>query len=232
MIRVLMDSNEQISPRAKELQDAIARYPDVFTWEGYAEIPVDIRFQDLDSGRYISVELKTAQDLVSSVLSGHLAQQVIMLHDSGEPGFIVCTGSSKDILGAVSPIADGKYRGKDKIFKDFGRIEEFCADAYGNQYPVFTWDQNWAKQTLKHVRSFFQHPSICKHIPKPKNMLVPVAMLCMIPGVGASTAETLISQYSTIEDICALTPESLAETKVNGKKIGKKAEAIWKALNG
>ena len=231
MIRVLMDSNEQNSDRATEIQNAVTRYSDDFAWEGYSEIPVDLRFQDLDTRRYISVELKTASDLVSSVLSGHLARQVIMLHDSGEPGFIVCTGSKKEVLGSVQPIKDGKYRGKEQIFKDFGRIEEFCADAYSNGYPVFFWDVNWAKQTLKCVKSFISQPSICKHIPKPKNMLVPVAMLCMIPGVGAATAEELIRRYSCIELLCSVTQETLAETKVNGKKLGKKADVIWRALN-
>ena len=231
MIRVLMDSNERNSIRAEEIQDAVNKYRDNFIWEGYAEIPVDLRFQNHDTRRYISVELKSPADLVSSVLSGHLAQQIIMLHDNGEPGFIVCTGSAKDVLGSINPVKDGKYRGKDQIFKDFGRIEEFCADAYSNGFPVFCWEVNWAKITLKHIKSYFENPSICKHIPKPKNQLVPVAMLCMIPGIGATTAEDLIDKYGSIEMLCAVTQENLSETKINGKKLGKKSEAIWRALN-
>ena len=231
MIRVLVDSNEQSFSRAEVLHETVNKHPDHFEWAGYAEIPVDIRFGDVDSGRYVSVELKTPQDLVSSVLSGHLAQQVLLLHNAGEPAIIVCTGGNKDCLEFVTPIAKGKYRGKDAILADFARIEEFCAASYAVGYPVFFWNHRWAELTLKHIRGIFEAPSILKFLHKDKSLSTQAAMLCMIPGVGPSTAEALLSKYPTIEMLCKSNPEALEETKVNGKKLGKKANAIWRVLN-
>lgn len=231
MIRVLMDSNEQSFDRAEVLHETVNKHPDHFEWAGYEEIPVDLRFGDVDSGRYVSVELKTPQDLVSSVLSGHLAQQLLLLYNAKEPGFIVCTGSNKDAFGHVSPIAKGKYRGKDAILADFARIGEFEAAAFALGYPVFYCDMSWADRTLKYVRAMFETPSILKFLHKDKSCSVQAAMLCMIPGVGATTAEELVKQYGSIDSLCKVTQEILSETKINGKKLGKKSEAIWSALN-
>jgi ERCC4-type nuclease len=231
MIRVLVDSNEQSFSRAGELHAAVNKHPDHFTWEGYSEIPVDIRFGDTDNRGYISVELKTPADLVSSILSGHLAQQLLLLHNAPEPGFIVCTGTIKDTFGFVSPVVKGKYRGKDAIVADFARIEEFNAAAFALGYPVFYWDMNWAGQTLKHIRAMFETPSILKFLHKDKKCSTQAAMLCMIPGVGATTAEALLEKCGTIDMICKSNPESLEEIKVNGKRLGKKANIIWRVLN-
>ena len=231
MIRVLVDSNEQSFSRAEVLHETVNKHPGHFEWAGYEEIPVDIRFGNVDTGSYVSVELKTPQDLVSSVLSGHLAQQLLLLHNAQEPGFIVCTGSTKECLASISPIVKGKYRGKDAILADFARIEEFGAAAFAIGYPLFYWDTRWAELTLKYIRAIFETPSILKFLHKDKSLSTQAAMLCMIPGVGPSTAEFLLHNYPTIDSLCKVTQETLAETKINGKKLGKKSETIWRALN-
>jgi ERCC4-type nuclease len=226
----MVDSNEKSSRRAEDLKNATEKHPDKFTWEGFKELPVDIRFQDTSSGRYFSVELKEPQDMVASVLSGHLAQQLVVLKASREPGFIVCTGSQKSVLNSVTPIADGKYRGKDKIFRDFSRIKHFCATAYSEGYPVFFWDLDWAPTTLAHALDYFMSPTIFEYLHKDKDNPVNVAMLCMIPGVGATTAQVLVDTYGSIRALTMADPKVLAELKINGRKLGKRAEAVIEAL--
>jgi ERCC4-type nuclease len=231
MIRVLVDSNEQSFSRAEVLHETVNKHPDHFEWAGYEEIPVDIRFGDVDSGRYVSVELKTPADLVSSVLSGHLPQQLLLLYNAKEPGFIVCTGGSKDTAGHVSPIAQGKYRGKNAILADIARIEEFEAAAFALGYPVFYWDNRWEERTLKHIRAMFETPSILKFLHKDKSLSTQAASLCMCPGIGPTTAAELISTYKTIEGLVNTPMETLESTKIKGKRLGVKAKNLWGMLH-
>lgn len=224
MIECLMDSNEQNSKRAKDLQAAIESHEKEFSWKGFAEIPVDLRFRHLDSHRTISVELKEPADLAASVVSGHLAQQVIMLHEAQEPGFIVCTGSLQDVFNEIFA------RNKNDRYKEFGIIKHFCATAYSSGYPVFFHDMQWAQFTLAAVDDYFKQPSICDYLRKDKSNGVQVAMLCMVPGIGATTAVELINTYGSLRALMKVPEAELELTKINGRKLGKKAAAILKAL--
>ena len=224
MIDCMMDSNEMTSPRAMTLRAAVEDHKKLFTWKGFHEIPVDIRFRDLDSYRTISVELKEPADLATSVVSGHLAQQIIMLHEAQEPGFVVCTGSLQDVLDSIFA------RSKVDRYKDFGIIKHFCATSYSSGYPVFFYDMQWAPFTLSNVEDYFAQPSICDYLRKDKSNGVQVAMLCMIPGIGATTAVELIGIYGSIRELMKAKEEDLEQTKINGRKLGKKAKNILEAL--
>jgi ERCC4-type nuclease len=219
-----MDSNEQNSKRLKDLQSAVESHEKEFSWKGLAEIPVDVRFRHLDSHRAISVELKEPADLAASVVSGHLAKQIIMLHEAQEPGFVVCTGSQSDVFNAIFT------RNKAERYKEFGIIKHFCATSYSSGYPVFFYDMQWAQFTLAAVEDYFKQPSICEYLRKDKSNGVQVAMLCMVPGIGATTAVELIGTYGGIRSLMGVKEEELEQTKINGRKLGKKAKAILEAL--
>jgi ERCC4-type nuclease len=223
-IEVTMDSNEQTSQRAKTLQKAVEDHEKVFTWKGFDEIPVDVRFRTMDSYRTISVELKEPADLASSVVSGHLAKQVIMLYEAQEPGFIVCLGSLQDVFDSVFA------RSKADRYKEFGIIKHFCATSYSSGYPVFFYDMQWAPFTLSAVEDYFTQPSICDYLRKDKSNGVQVAMLCMIPGIGATTAVELIDTYGSIRALMNVKEEELEQTKINGRKLGKKTAEIMKVF--
>jgi ERCC4-type nuclease len=219
-----MDSNEQNSKRAKDLQSAIESHNKDFSWKGFAEIPVDLRFRHLDSHRAISVELKEPADLAASVVSGHLAKQIIMLHEVQEPGFVVCTGSLQDVFNDIFA------RNKNDRYKEFGIIKHFCATSFSSGYPVFFYDMQWAQFTLAAVNDYFAQPSVCEYLRKDKSNGVQVAMLCMVPGIGATTAVELINTYGTLRALMGVKEEELEQTKVNGRKLGKKAKAVLEAL--
>jgi hypothetical protein len=219
-IEVSMDSNEQTSVRAGALKKAVEDHDKVFTWKGFDEIPVDVRFRTMDSYRTISVELKEPADLASSVVSGHLAKQIIMLHEAQEPGFVVCTGSIQDVLDSIFA------RSKADRYKEFGIIKHFCATSYSSGYPVFFYDMQWAPFTLSMIEDYFSQPSICDYLRKDKSNGVQVAMLCMLPGIGATTAVELINTYGSIRTLMDVKEEELEQTKINGRKLGKKAKVI------
>lgn len=224
MISIKVDSNEQNSTRPKAIEKAASEHLKTFIYEGYAELPVDIRFRELDSFRTYSVELKQPADLASSVISGHLAKQIIMMHEASEPGCVICTGSLTDVYNEIFA------RNKNDRYKDFGIIKHFCATSYSSGYPVMFYDMQWAQFMLTQVEDYFAQPSICEYLRKDKSNGVQAAMLCMIPGIGATTAVELIKTYGTIRAIMGIKEEELEAVKINGRKLGKKAKAVLEAL--
>jgi ERCC4-type nuclease len=84
----------------------------------------------------------------------------------------------------------------------------------------------WSHYTLSAVEDYFAQPSICEYLRKDKSNGVQVAMLCMVPGIGATTAVELIKTYGSIRALMGVPEETLAETKINGRKLGKKATEI------
>ena len=53
--------------------------------------------------------------------------------------------------------------------------------------------------------------SIFEYLHKDKNSPVPVAMLCMVPGVGSATAQALIEQYGSIKALTQASVDTLSE---------------------
>ena len=229
-IEVQMDSNEQQWQRISAMEDIVDSHKDKFTWKGTAEIPVDIRFRDTATYRTISVELKEPSDMVTSVTNGHLAKQVMAMRDAGEPGFVVCTGSAKDVFDAIPRYTTAGRRTTPAIYQQFGIIRNFTAASYADGYPVFFLDCAWPQFILNHVEAFFNVPTVLAYLHKDKETLTSAAMLCMIPGIGAETAKGLISSFGSIRQVMNASEKELSETLVNGRKIGKKAKAIVEAF--
>lgn len=230
MIEVLMDSNEQTHDRFKEIKTAVEAHGNLFLWKGFDEIPVDMRFVDHGLKRFLSVELKEPADLVGSVLSGHLAKQVLALQTAQEPGFIVCLGSVSKAYDSIPKVLHGQYRGKKVIEQDFGRVRHFCAASNAVGYPVFFWDKFAAELTLTTVYDIITDADIYGYLPKSKDNITEVAMLCLIPTIGPTMAKGLYSKYGSIRKIMDATEEELAEVKINGRRLGKKAAEITKVF--
>ena len=230
MITVLMDSNEQTHDRAKTIKEAVDAHGDLFLWKGFGEIPVDLRFIDYEAKKFLSVELKEPADLVGSVLSGHLAKQVLSLQTAQEPGFIVCLGSVSKTYDSIPKVLHGQYRGKKVIEQDFGRVRHFCTASYAAGYPVFFWDKFAAELILATAYDQITNADVFGFLPKSKDDITEVAMLCLIPTIGPTIAKQLYLKYGSIRKIMDAKEEELAETKINGKRLGKKAAEIVKVF--
>lgn len=228
-IEVHMDSNEQQWQRKAAMEEAVASHKN-FNWMGLAEIPVDLRFRDTATYRTISVELKEPSDMVTSVTNGHLAKQVMAMREAGEAGFIVCTGSAKDVFDAIPRYTQSGRRSTPAIYQQFGIIRHFTAASYADGYPVLFLDCAWPQFILNHVEAFFTVPTVLGYLHKNTNTLTGEAMLCMVPGIGAETAKGLISSFGSIRQVMGASEKELSETIVNGRKIGKKAKAIVEAF--
>ena len=55
-------------------------------------------------------------------------------------------------------------------------------------------------------------------------------MLCMINGIGATTAQGLIDAFGNLRGVMNASEAEIAATVVNGRKVGKKAAAIVEAF--
>lgn len=230
MIDVLMDSNESSHDRFKGIKSAVEAHEDIFCWKGFGEIPVDIQFIDQGTKKSVSVELKTPEDLVSSVLSGHLAKQVLSLQTLQEPGFIVCLGSVGEAYKSVSTVTTRGYKGKSQVAQDFGRVRHFCTAAYASGYPVLFYDKFASEFILNMAYDKLTQADVLGFLPKNKNDITEVAMLCLIPTIGPTIAKQLYFKFGSIRKIMDATEEELSETKINGKRLGKKAAEIVKVF--
>lgn len=228
-IDVFMDSNEQQSWQRKvDVQEAVKEHADMFTWQGFSELPVDLRFtRDTATNNALSVELKEPADLVSSIATGHMSKQILALREAGEPGFIVCTGSVKDVFDAIPSFMPMR---KINRYQQFNLVKHFCSAAYSNGYPVYFYNYNWAAFILSNVEAIFEVPSVLEYLHKNKTVETPEAMLCMIPGIGAETAKGLIASYGSLRKLMDIPLPELERTQINGRKIGKKAIAIVEAF--
>ena len=137
-IRVFADSNEQTGPRIKPLKAAIAK-DSRFSFAGYKELPVDLQFQA--DGNMLHVELKEPPDFVSSVLSGHLMEQVLSIREMAEPGCIVILGNLEAIYEAVRDSANGRGVKRSEvghvIASTHARCKSFRKRSMLNGVPVF-----------------------------------------------------------------------------------------------
>ena len=229
-IEVMVDSNEAQWDRVAELEKAVAARSEQYTWRGVEELPVDLRFREQPTHRTISVELKTPEDMVNSVLNGHLAMQMISLREAGEPGFIVVIGSMKDTLAAIPKYTTAGRRTQPEVYSIMGQIRHFTGAAYADGYPTFFLDFGWPQQVLNNVDAFFKVPTVLPYLQKNKQSLTGAAMLCMVPGVGATIAQGLIDSFGSLKAVMNASEADIAATVINGRKIGKKATAIVEAF--
>jgi hypothetical protein len=243
-ILISLDSNERCSERAKALAQAVGGDP-TYELDGFFELPVDMRISKLqeepDVYASVHVELKEIPDFWASKSSGHLGQQVLEMISEGEPGFVAVFGSLQEVLAGVPKVANGggkpMRRGQMAIQQDLSTARAFSADAAACNVPVFFLSTNH-EQSFRWILSYAKHiltgPSLASWLPRFDVDARSYGILCSIPGVGDAAAKGLLAAYGGIAQIvndCKFCPDGLAETKVNGKKLGKsKASAIIRAM--
>jgi hypothetical protein len=232
IISVRIDSNEKSSQRADDLIAAI-KGSTAFRFDGFSEIPVDVRFELRDedpiggglwniSAQALNVELKEPADLAASVLNGHLARQVVAMQGSKEPGCIVCLGSVRDACGSVPRLTRRGYRGRDRVETDKGRIRAFCADSWAWNIPVFFWNDLPMQWLLSHAYNMLQGGDILSHLPKGSRNAGAAAMLCAIPTIGPSTATAMLDMLGPFQQLPwpGVIQMDIQEVRSGARRIG------------
>ncbi len=251
-IQILLDSNEKGSERARALALACGGDP-AYELQGFAEIPVDMRLAIRDedpiigsdlcniSEQAVNVELKEIPDFWSSKASGHLGQQILGMLQAHEPGFIAVFGSLHEVLEQVPKVASGggkpMRRGQMAIAQDINTARAFCGTAAACGVPVHFLSSSHEQSfrwILSYAKNMLTGPSLASWLPRFSVDPVGYGILCSIPGIGDQVAKGLLQEYGGIAQIvddCRFNPEELADTKINGKRLGPaKASKIIKAM--
>ncbi len=251
-IKILIDNGEHHLGRDTDLARA-AMDNMAFDLAGYSELTVDCRFENGTGA--LNTEWKLPADFVSSVLGGHLGDQLKEMVSLGEPGLIAVLGSDQNIESAAMAFcwrqANDEGNSRPDIEEINARAVRICnqlgsfeADAYRLHVPVM----KWSPTRLEPLRPYRELLSHAKHLLmgetadlarwQTKYPADPIgySVLAAIHGIGHETAIGLLKQYETVDCIvtdCKFSPDDLAKTKVNNKTIGrKKAGQIVRAFTG
>lgn len=209
-------------------------------------IPADLRFEG--PGKVpLNIEIKVAKydraggDLMSSLMNGHLAQQLIAVPPD-EMCAVVVWGSGLDVFNSI----DRTRLAASDVKRNWARYQEFKIEMWSKyNIPVMEIPELWglksekqiqhpAKEMIKMGISYFRGGGIIQYLNKNDGMEVGAGIIARVPTVGQETAAGLVSFYGDAGHVVAAArhPRELGEIKINGRKIGKKAEAISKAFWG
>jgi ERCC4-type nuclease len=210
-------------------------------------IPLDLMFQGPDKNS-LHIEIKVAAydttggDMIGSLTNGHLAQQLLQVPD-GDACAIVVWGDAHDVYNSI----DRKLFAAQDIKMTWGRYKQFKIDMWArHNIPVIEIPEMWGRQTHEQIQhpakemlkmgvTYFHGGSLLAYMNKSDGLQVGAGLLARVPTVGAETAEGLIKIYGSPGRVALearQNPRGLAEVKLNGRKLGKKAEAIAAAFWG
>lgn len=225
MINIKLDYNERGSARANALALAIGKNQD-YTFLGFSDLPVDCIFSNEADQKFL-VELKEIEDFWQSKSTGHLGAQVISMIESGCSGMVAVFGTLQEVLENVPKVAaeNGKptRRSGKAVAQDINTARAFCADAMSCNVPVqflsskheMAWA--WILSLAKHSLS---SPRMAVWLPRFPVDPAGYSILCSIHGIGHEAAMALLQEHGRISEIMVLSEDELADTKVNGRRLG------------
>lgn len=232
-IAVSMSANE--GPRIDQLRAALAGDNRFMPLQIASDLPVDLRFTC--EGRCLNVELKLPHDWVSSVLSGHLMEQVLSIRERVEPGCIVILGDLEAIYHAVRDSAMGRGIKQPElahvIVSTHARGKSFRKRCMLNGVPVFHMgddsgffdsDDQW-KDILELSVDYLTDGSLLGFRQRPadgERDLLAASILFHGDGIGPGVLKPVLDRYAL-----RLVPiGDNAVTLVDLPGIGKKRAAL------
>ena len=228
-ILVSLDTNEAMRPRADKIEQAVEA-DDRFFLGSPGELPFDLKFslkktecvEDsigcqafLKSEKIFHVELKdfseeNGSDYLSSILNGHLYEQILAARERQEPVAVVVLGDDNDVGAAIRKAASRATAGHrvnpDKLMEYFRMVEGFEANCIALGVPVWRLKTDPYKRLLLRVRKILQGGDLTSFIPHPaenERNEVGFSILCG-KGIGVKKAKSVLSHY----EICLVPKEN------------------------
>lgn len=242
MIHVTIDSNEAMRPRADLIRKAVEKD------EYFKEIPpcepmaFDLEFWAEDNiTNAIHVELKDFSeagnsDYLSSILSGHLWDQVLAAREMSEPFVIAVLGDDHDIEKAIARAAgEGRKGSKSRCFdiKKFEQyhamVDGFEANCIGAGIQVWHLGYKPFPRLLLRVRKILEGGDLSGFCPKPADGERQTVGLSILAGrgVGPKMAANILERYN----LCLVLQDGFCGDLEDCEGIGpKRAETIRKNL--
>lgn len=242
-ILVSIDSNEAGRPRATKLRTAIdddRRFEEIPAVE---PMPFDLEFwQKGNAENAIHVEIKDFSedgnsDYLSSILNGHLWEQVLAAREIGEPMVIVVLGDDNDVGAAIRKAASHEMGGKrvnpEKLMEYYRMIEGFEANAISLGIQVWRLKTDPWKRMLLRIRKILEGGNLDGFIPKPAEGVRMAVGLSIIAGrgVGPKKARNILARYNLclkskdgftgiLEDCEGIGPKLAEQIRKNVEVIG------------
>ncbi|MDD3954558.1 MAG: hypothetical protein PHY82_11655 [Lentisphaeria bacterium] len=183
----------------------------------------------------LNLELKTPADFVSSVLSGHLMEQVLSCREADNSACVVILGDLGDIQKAIKDSASGRHlRGADlshAIATTHSRCKSFRKRSFLNGVPVFHkgddsgfFDgEDQFADLLELAHDYLCDGSMCGFSLRPADgEREAQAASFLFPGMGAKSLAPVLQDYRL-----ALVPrKAYARPVEEMPKIGAKRAAM------
>jgi len=242
MIHLSIDSNESMRPRADLIREAVQKDEHFEEIPPIEPLPFDLEFWAEDNiTNAIHVELKDFSeagnsDYLSSILSGHLYEQVLAAREMSEPFVIAVLGDDHDIEKAIARAAgEGRKGSKSRCF-DIKKFEQYHAmvdgfesNCMGAGIQVWHLGYNQFPRLLLRVRKILEGGDLSGFCPKPADGERQTVGLSILAGrgVGPKMAANILERYN----LCLILKDGFCGDLVDCAGIGpKRAETIRKNL--
>jgi hypothetical protein len=220
-ILVALDHNEAMRPRSEKIKQAVnadERFKLYFS--ASESLPFDLEFylEQLDAAFY--VELKdfsedSGSDYLSSILSGHLYEQILAAREHQTPVAVVILGDDNDVGAAIRKAASHDQGGHridpDKLMEYFRMVEGFEANCIALGVPVWRLKTDPYKRLLLRVRKILQGGDLTGFAPAPSDGERQAVGLSILAGkgIGPTKAAAILKKFQLIlepwADDCYLT---------------------------
>ena len=233
LIDVYLDNNEKSSDRSNRLILTIAK-DDRFRFAGFRDQYVDILYEK--DGRRFAVELKTPQDFVYSVLSGHLFSQVLSIRENGDPGMVAVLGTDVEIEKVIvrncttRPGSGFKKPPKELIKSYTDSVRHFESASFAVGVPVLHMDRAPFRRisSIAHKVLDSEDAEFMAHKPRPAGNDRQVAALCvLVPGVGPEKARALLERFS-LKELSGATAEEMKVVNGIGDVLARRIEKVFR----
>ncbi len=241
MIRVSIDSNEAMRPRAEAIRKAIASDPHFKEIPPVEPMPFDLEFwPEDDITKALHIEIKDFSeegnsDYLSSILSGHLWEQCLAAREIGEPFVIAVLGDDHDIQEAIRKAAGHDHKGHRRGFdlkkfeQYYAMVDGFESNCIGCEIQVWHLGYNQFPRLLLRVRKILEGGDLTSFVPKPADGERQTVGLSILAGrgVGPKMAQNILERYN----LCLVLKDGFCGDLEDCEGIGpKRAEQIRKNL--
>lgn len=208
-ILISLDTNEAMRPRADKIKQAVEADDRFLIWRTSEDLPFDLQFIGRErkalSAPLFHVELKdfsedAGSDYLSSILSGHLYEQILAARERQEPVAVVVLGDDNDVGAAIRKAASRAQGGHrvdpDKLMEYFRMVEGFEANCIALNIPVWRLKTDPYKRMLLRVRKILQGGDLAGFAPAPaEGERQAVAASILYRGIGPKTMKNLLNDY-------------------------------------
>ena len=231
-ILVSLDSNEAMRPRAEKIEQAVEA-DNRFSLLNPVEHPFDILFMlseySADHIQEFHVELKdfseeNGSDYLSSIISGHLYEQILAARERQEPVAVVILGDDNDVGAAIRKAASRANNGHrvdpDKLMEYYRMVEGFEANCIALGVPVWRLKTDPYKRMLLRVRKILDGGDLTGFAPAPADGERQAVGLSILAGKGIGpTKAAAILQKFRIELIPLVAENYLTDCDGIGEKL-------------